>query len=69
MCLVNLTKVLYSSASVKVNPIMYIIFRLQEGAESVEVNPMTVFHEAISNAKPVLGTTKVTRGGKNYHVS
>ena len=36
---------------------------------TVEVDPMAVFHIAVQNAKPVIGTTRVTRGGKHYHVS
>ena len=45
------------------------MFRLQEGGDgSVEVNPMAVFHSAVLNAKPIIGTTRVTRGGKHYHV-
>ena len=48
--------------------------RLQEKSEgssdgSVEVNPMAVFHSAVLNAKPIIGTTRVTRGGKHYHVN
>ena len=43
--------------------------RQQEGGKgSVEVNPMTVFHAAVLNAKPLIGTTRMTRGGKHYHV-
>ena len=47
-----------------------ILYRLQEeGDGSVEVNPMTIFHAAMVNAKPTIGTTRVTLGGKHYHVS
>ena len=46
-----------------------IVCRLQEGAKgSVEVNPMAVFQSAVLNAKPIIGTTRITRGGKHYHV-
>ena len=49
------------------------MYRLKEGSEgsgneSVEVDPMAVFHTAVLNAKPIIGTTRVTRGGKHYHV-
>ena len=43
-------------------------YRLREGESEVEVNPMSVFHSAVANAKPCIGTTRVTRGGKHYHV-
>jgi small subunit ribosomal protein S7 len=42
--------------------------KVREGEESLEVNPMTVFHSAMANTRPIIGTTKVTRGGKHYHV-
>ena len=45
------------------------VCRQQEGSkDSVEVNPMTVFQAAVLNAKPLIGTTRMTRGGKHYHV-
>lgn len=34
----------------------------------VVVNPITVVHQAIENAKPVLGTKVVKKSGKAYHV-
>lgn len=42
--------------------------QMEKGQSSVEVNPLAVFHSAMSNARPVMGTTKVIRGGKGYHV-
>ena len=44
------------------------LVRVREGEESLEVNPMTVFHSAMANTRPIIGTTNVTRGGKHYHV-
>ena len=41
------------------------------GSDSSEVvtDPLQVFHQAINNCKPIMGTTGVRRGGKLYHVS
>ena len=54
--------------------IYFLCLRLEEVSEgvekgAVEVDPMAVFLTAVRNAKPVIGTTRVTRGGKHYHVS
>lgn len=40
-----------------------------EKAEVVVVDPMAIFHKALENCMPVLGTSGVRRGGKLYHVS
>ena len=40
------------------------------GADSAIItDPLRVFHQAIDNCKPVMGTVGVRRGGKLYHVS
>ena len=33
------------------------------------VDPLTVFHQALENSKPIMGTIGVRRGGKLYQVS
>ena len=35
----------------------------------VMVDPLTVFHQALENSKPIMGTIGVRRGGKLYQVS
>ena len=37
--------------------------------EVVVVDPLVVFHQAVENAKPLLGTSSVKKGGKIYLVS
>lgn len=37
-------------------------------SEDAVVDAMEVFHRAVANAKPIMGTTGVRRGGKLYHV-
>lgn len=39
------------------------------GVSEVVTDPLQVFHEAIENCKPIMGTSGVRRGGKLYHVS
>lgn len=34
----------------------------------IELNPLTIFHEALENVKPVLTLTKVYKGGVRYNV-
>lgn len=34
----------------------------------VELDPMMVFHQAVNNAKPLMGTISVKKGGKVYQV-
>jgi len=34
----------------------------------VDLDPLTIFHKAVANAKPIMGTTTIRRGGKRYHV-
>ena len=44
--------------------------KLQSNGDSeVVTDPLKVFHQAIENSKPIMGTTGVRRGGKLYHVS
>ena len=38
------------------------------GSKGVELDPMVVFHQAVSNAKPLMGTISVKKGGKVYQV-
>ncbi len=35
----------------------------------MELDPLQVFRKAVDNAKPIIGTTNVRRGGKLYQVS
>lgn len=39
------------------------------GEDSVAVNPIKIFHQAIENVKPTVSTYKMKRGGRSYHVS
>ncbi|KAL5516466.1 hypothetical protein EMCRGX_G001803 [Ephydatia muelleri] len=36
--------------------------------EDAVLDAMEIFHKAVDNAKPIMGTTGVRRGGKLYHV-
>ena len=36
---------------------------------AVVTDPLKVFHQAIENCKPVMGTVGVRKAGKMYHVS
>lgn len=42
--------------------------RYSAGDKDTVVDPMEVFHKAVDNVKPLMGTTGVRRGGKLYHV-
>ena len=33
-----------------------------------DLDPLVIFHKAVENCKPIMGTTTVKRGGKRYHV-
>ncbi|XP_061472126.1 small ribosomal subunit protein uS7m [Rhineura floridana] len=35
---------------------------------SIECNPYTIFHQALSNCQPVIGVTNIQKGGKTYQV-
>lgn len=35
---------------------------------AIELDPLLVFHQAVSNAKPLMGTIGIKKGGKLYHV-
>lgn len=37
-------------------------------SEDAVLDAMEIFHRAVDNAKPIMGTTGVRRGGKLYHV-
>ena len=39
------------------------------GDTEVVTDPLQVFHEAIENSKPIMGTMSVKKAGKLYHVS
>jgi len=38
------------------------------GAKDVETDPLVVFHKAVENCKPVLGTQTMKKTGKNFQV-
>lgn len=42
--------------------------RANPGSEVV-TDPLKVFHQAIENSKPVMGTIGIRKAGKLYHVS
>ncbi|XP_013870379.1 small ribosomal subunit protein uS7m [Austrofundulus limnaeus] len=39
-----------------------------ENKAVIECNPLTIFHQALENCKPVVGLTTVDKGGKHYQV-
>lgn len=39
-----------------------------EESEEIELNPVTLFHKAVENCKPLVVTKKVRRGGATYQV-
>ena len=43
--------------------------RYKTGEKEVVLDPLVLFHKAIENSKPIMGTTGVRRGGKLFHVS
>jgi len=43
-------------------------YRTSEDMSEVDLDPLTIFHKAVANAKPIMGTTTIRRGGKRYHV-
>ena len=43
--------------------------RLKSKGGEIEVDPLVIFHGALENTQPIMGTTGVRRGGKLYHVS
>ena len=42
--------------------------RANPGSDVV-TDPLKVFHQAIENSKPVMGTVGIRKAGKLYHVS
>ena len=40
-----------------------------EEKAKIECNPLTIFHQAVENCKPVLATTKIVKGGVTYQVT
>ncbi|XP_053564905.1 28S ribosomal protein S7, mitochondrial isoform X2 [Bombina bombina] len=40
----------------------------EEERSSIECNPYTIFHQALSNCQPIIGLTNVLKGGKSYQV-
>ncbi len=55
------------------NFILFLIhFRLHSSTDStaeLSVDPMLVFHTAVNNVMPTLGTRPVKKGGRTYQVS
>ena len=48
---------------------MYLsLYRYKGGEKEVELDPLVVFHKALENSKPIIGTTSIRRGGKLYQV-
>lgn len=43
--------------------------RYKSGEKEAILDPLALFHKAIENSKPIMGTTGVRRGGKLFHVS
>lgn len=46
-----------------------LILRYKSGEKEAILDPLALFHKAIENSKPIMGTTGVRRGGKLFHVS
>ena len=42
--------------------------RVAAGDQSVVVDPIKIFHEAVENCKPSVATEIRKRGGRSYHV-
>ena len=38
-------------------------------AEKETVDPLVMFHQALENAKPLIGTIGIKKGGRTYQVS
>ena len=43
-------------------------YRASDGKSEVDLDPLIIFHKAVQNAKPIMGTTTIRRGGKRYYV-
>lgn len=42
--------------------------RAKGGSTEIVVDPLTIFHQALENSKPIMGTIGIRRGGKLYQV-
>ena len=40
-----------------------------EDKKGIELNPYTIFHQALKNCEPVIGISRVIKAGKIYQVS
>lgn len=37
--------------------------------ENIELNPYTIFHQALKNCEPIIGLVSILRGGRSYQVN